>query len=143
MNCRERSYSVNVIYVICSMTSSGFVSPPVQNISHNPSIMFLSSPVIIVYSLSGFHIYFAYRPPLTLEMRPSFFRSLRVFSTVATLISGHNSTIVAFVMGPIWFRIISFTRPVLLYVLFVSNSTLLVKSLYAATITPSIYLTNG
>ena len=38
---------INNRYVNCSITSSGFVIPPVQNISHILSILFLSSPVII------------------------------------------------------------------------------------------------
>ena len=42
---------INIRYVICSTTSKGFVIPPVQNISHNPSILFFNSPVIISLSV--------------------------------------------------------------------------------------------
>ena len=40
----------NIRYVICSITLSGSTMPLAAKTSHNPSILFFNSPVIIYYS---------------------------------------------------------------------------------------------
>lgn len=46
---------VQYLYVICSITSSGFTRPPAAKISQRPSILFFSSPVIMNPILSKFY----------------------------------------------------------------------------------------
>lgn len=128
-----------------STTSSRFVIPPFQKISHKLSILLPSSQVTIVllYSLSLFQTYFVYLPPPILIMLSDDRSPDNVLSTVIRLMSGHFSIICDFVISPYVFLISSATRSGFESPLVTKVSTLSEKSLYAATTTPNMYRTKG